>query len=145
MQCRFDATLTREFTPRSAPEGIYRVFVTTARLESTASLLRQAFPGSAAASSWTVQQFDPLDGFGDGGAYDRPKVARLYTGRRVRVARGPIVKDGRVVASVWLFSPYPDPSLSRLQPGTMIIEFRTDRVSHGSPRERKNEQDQGRR
>ena len=64
---------------------------------------------------------DPLEAFGTAGAYDRSKVARLYTGGRVSVVRGPVERGGKVVAAVTLISPYPDPTLSRLEKGTLVI------------------------
>jgi hypothetical protein len=45
----------------------------------------------------------------------------VYGARRARVARGPRVVDGRVVESWTLISPYPDPGLQRLEPGTLLI------------------------
>jgi hypothetical protein len=70
---------------------------------------------------------DPLDAYGTAGPYDRAKVARLYVGVRPRVAHGPIVEQGRTVASITLISPYPNASLSELHSGTLIIEFRIPR------------------
>jgi hypothetical protein len=55
-------------------------------------------------------------------------VAQLYVGRRLSVARGSVLEDGRVIASVTLISPYPDATLTRLERGTMIVVFRTDRL-----------------
>jgi hypothetical protein len=70
---------------------------------------------------------DPLEAFGDAGPYNRAKVAELYVGLRARVARGPIIEGGRTIAAITLVSPYPNRSLSRLEPGTLIIEFRIPR------------------
>src|SRR5919198_161536 len=50
----------------------------------------------------------------------RAALSRLYGGRRPRVARG-WRRRGDVFESVTLISPYPDASLSRLNPGTMVI------------------------
>src|SRR5512144_2960726 len=38
--CRYDAALTRLFTPRAAPDGTYRVYVTSAPLDKVAAQLR---------------------------------------------------------------------------------------------------------
>ena len=78
------------------------------------SLLR--LPGS-----WDARDLMPFDAFGQTGTYDRWKVARLYGARRARVARGPKAVDGRVVESWTLISPYPDPTLQRLESGTLLI------------------------
>jgi hypothetical protein len=123
-ECRFDAALTRMFTPRAAPQGTYRVYVTTVRIEQLLDAFRAVASSSAVEGAWAIQQMDPLDAYGEAGVYDRAKVARLYVGVRARVARGPIIEQGRTVASITLVSPYPDGSLTRLEPGTLIIEFR---------------------
>jgi len=124
LACRFDETLTRMFTPRTAPSGAYRVFVTEARLDEVTGAFRMLAPAPNARGAWTTQALDPLDAFGEAGAYNRSKVARLYVGLRARVAHGPIIEGGRTVASITLISPYPDSSLTRLEPGTLIIELR---------------------
>ena len=123
ISCRFDATLTRMFTPRTVPPGTYRVYVTAARMEEVVAQFRAGVSSPPVEGAWSVQTMDPLDAYGDAGLYDRAKVARLYVGVRARVARGPIVENGLTVASITLVSPYPDPSLARLEPGTLIVEF----------------------
>ena len=59
---------------------------------------------------------------GAAGPYDRARLARLYGGTRVRVVRGWAETAGHF-ESVTLLSPYPDPDLTRLQPGTMVISW----------------------
>jgi hypothetical protein len=71
---------------------------------------------------WKVELLAPLDAFGTAGAYDRSTVSRLYGGRRAMVARGWIHENGHIV-SLTLVSPYPDATLTRLDPGTLIIRF----------------------
>ncbi len=78
------------------------------------SLLRP--PGA-----WEARPVGVLDAFGRSGAYDRLKLARLYGGRNVEVARGPRAAGGRVVESWSLVSPYPAPSLERIEAGTLIL------------------------
>jgi hypothetical protein len=68
-----------------------------------------------------VTEMDPLQAFGEAGSYQRTTVARLYGGLKAKVVRIPIEREGRTVAAVTLVSPYPDPTLSRLEPGTMAI------------------------
>jgi hypothetical protein len=70
----------------------------------------------------TVEPLEALDAFGSAGSYDRFAVARLYGGTRANVAHGWREDDGRF-ESVTLISPYPDASLSRLLPGTMVIRL----------------------
>jgi hypothetical protein len=69
-----------------------------------------------------VEALNPLDAFGAAGSYNRGALARLYGGSRVRVARGWAQRGDRF-ESVTLLSPYPDPSLTSLRPGTMAIEW----------------------
>jgi hypothetical protein len=74
--------------------------------------------------AWQAQALIASDVFGDGGGYDRRRLARVYGATRARVARGPRGADGRVDESWLLVSPYPDPSLQRLEPGTLLIILR---------------------
>ncbi len=122
--CRFNATLTRLFTPHFVPGTPYRVYVTAAVIDTVVSQFATLSPAPSSPGAWTIQEMDPLEALGNAGPYDTAKVGRLYVGRRARVARGPLVQNGRTVATIMLMSPYPDPSLTRLEPGTMIIEFR---------------------
>jgi hypothetical protein len=114
-----------EFVSLVAPAGprqhAYRTFVSPLDLDT---LLRQldAEPGLVrAARAWEPRVLLPFDAFGQTGRYDRTKLARLYGARRPRVARGPRGVDGRVTESWTLVSPYPDPALTRLEPGTLLI------------------------
>lgn len=68
------------------------------------------------------EMLDPLDAFGAAGSYNRAALARLYAGKRVRVARGWMEYADRF-ESITLLSPYPDATLTRLLPGTMIIRW----------------------
>jgi hypothetical protein len=61
------------------------------------------------------------DAFGRSGRFNRSKLTRLYGARRVTTVRGPRAIDGRVAESWLLVSPYPDPALQRLEPGTLIL------------------------
>lgn len=73
----------------------------------------------------------------DGAAlFDRARLARLYGGRAPQAARGPIIEHGRVTAVVLLLSPYPDPDLDRLHPGTliMVVRFAPGPGASGPPR-----------
>ena len=63
--------------------------------------------------------------FGGVGGLDRSALARLYGGRRANVARGWIDEAGRF-ESVTLVSPYPNASLTALEPGTLIVRFVLD-------------------
>ena len=117
--------LARLFTPLQAPEGVYGVTVLEGGIDEALHAVKNALapdakPGQPA-GSWQVQHLDPLEAFGTTGIYDRSKVARLYVGRRASVVRGPVEHGGKVVAAVTLISPYPDATLSRLEPGTLVI------------------------
>jgi hypothetical protein len=120
--------LAKLFTPRHVPDGTYQVTVMREGINAALRLVKEALapdarPGEPA-GTWQVQQLDPLEAFGTGGLYDRSRVARLYTGRRASVVRGPVEGRGRTLAAVTLISPYPDPTLSRLETGTMVILLR---------------------
>ncbi len=117
---RPDAALVRLFTPRDVPAGAYEVFTTERSIDACVAALRPRgvnLPDAA----WRVGREEPLTAFGPAGAYNRARLAALYVGVRPRVARGPILSGGRVVASVTLISPYPDPQLETLRPGTLVI------------------------
>jgi hypothetical protein len=79
----------------------------------------------AAAHYGAVEETDWLGAFGSAGTYDRAHVARLYGGKGVRLAHG-WRKDGSRFESVTLISPYPDPRLTRLNPGTLVITLVMD-------------------
>ena len=85
-------------------------------------------PGAGASrrGARRCSRLDPLEAFGEAGTYDQTTVARLYTGRKAKVVRIPVERDGRTVAAVTLISPYPDPTLSRLEEGTMVIVLHLD-------------------
>jgi hypothetical protein len=78
---------------------------------------------AAGAGPWAVRRLEAAEAFGASGVYDETRLGRLFNGRRAYVSRGPVSRDNRVVASVTLISPYPDPTLSRLEPGTLVIVF----------------------
>jgi hypothetical protein len=123
--------LAHLFTPRHAPPGAYEVTVLSASLEQSRATLLSAVRdvgGGAAADVPPVVELDPLQAFGEAGSYPQTTVARLYTGRKARLVRIPIEQDGRTVAAVTLVSPYPDPTLSRLEEGTMAILLHLENI-----------------
>jgi hypothetical protein len=128
------AALARLFTPVHAPSGAYQVRVVGAGIEEArqavwkATMAGEASDGATGAQAWRVQELEPLEAFGTAGTYPRTTVARLYTGRRASVVRGPVTRAGRTVAAVTLISPYPDPTLSRLDEGTLIIVLDVSKV-----------------
>jgi hypothetical protein len=112
------------FTPRALPPGTYRTYTSRQDLDSVLAAIRtnatpQPVPGSFAAESVIASE-----AFGQSGGYNRWKLALLYGAARARVARGPRVENGRVVEAWTLVSPYPDPDLETLQPGTLLIVLR---------------------
>jgi hypothetical protein len=121
--------LARLFTPTHVPDGTYQVTVQEEGVEDALSRVREALPAGfrlgTPPGAWHARSLDPLDAFGRAGAYDRARVVQLYWGRKVSVVRGPIERDGRVVGALALLSPYPDPTLTRLEPGTLAILMRT--------------------
>jgi hypothetical protein len=123
--------LARLFTPRSVPASTYQVSTLDGGVDRALARVRDSLPAGVRLGTppgaWEPKPFDPLEAFGRAGEYDRAKVAQLYLGREVVVASGPIERDGRTVGALTLFSPYPDPSLSRLEAGTLAILMRRGR------------------
>lgn len=114
-----DPALTALFTPPRPGMGRYEVCTTTDPLAAIAA-------GGGGPLYGASELLEPLDAFGAAGSYDRAALARLYAGKRVRVARGWIEYADRF-ESVTLLSPYPDGSLTRLLPGTMVIRWTLSR------------------
>lgn len=121
--------LARLFTPAHVPEGTYQVAVLEDGIAGALGRVRAALPAGFRTGdppgAWQAVLLDSLDAFGRAGTYDRARLAQLYRGRTVTVVRGPIERDGRVVGALTLFSPYPDATLTRLEPGTLAILLRT--------------------
>lgn len=112
------------FVPLHAPAWRYDVLVSDESIDAVATRLRAAMPPSreaAAAGAWAIERPEPLDAFGADGRYDRYRLVRLFGGARPEVARGPLMRDGQSVGSVTLISPYPNPALTELRRGTLII------------------------
>jgi hypothetical protein len=116
--------------PRHAPTGAYQLALLDEPIEAARARVRSLLaPGAVIDTppgAWTIKDSGPLDAFGDVGIYDRSKLARLFGGKPARLVRAPIERDGRVVASLTLIAPYPDPQLTRLLPGTLAILFVLD-------------------
>ncbi len=117
--------LARLFTPRHAPAGAYEVVVLEAGIERARERVLTAMRDSSAAAppleALAVRPLDPLQAFGRAGAFNQTTVARLYTGRKANVVRIPVEQLGRTIAAITLISPYPDPTLTHLEEGTMLI------------------------
>ncbi len=121
--------LGRLFTPQSVPAGTYEVRVLKEGIDGAPGLVRRSLPPGfqlgTPPGAWQVEKLEALDAFGRAGTYDRARLAQLYWGRKVLVVRGPVERDGRVVGALTLFSPYPDASFTRLEPGTLAILLKT--------------------
>jgi hypothetical protein len=68
------------------------------------------------------EQLEALDAFGTAGSFSRARLVQLFGGRRVTVTRGWRL-DGSRFESITLLTPYPDPTLTRLNPGTLAIRW----------------------
>lgn len=119
---RRDDRLERLFAPPAMPRDTYRVYVTGRPVDDVAAGYR-ARAKDPSADAWRPERQSFSEAVGTAGVYDRGKVARLYGGRGPRVARGTRMKDG-ITEAIVLISPYPDPSLTRLEGGTMILVLR---------------------
>ena len=118
-----DPALTARFTPARSPLGDYRVCTTEDGLER---VRQEPPPDLSGAHFGRPEEMAPLDAFGLAGPLDRAALARLYSGRSVRIVRGWAVRQGQFT-SITLLSPYPDASLSSLHPGTMVIAWTAPR------------------
>jgi hypothetical protein len=108
-----DGRFTRLFAPLRPVWGRYEVCTSDEPVNPPAD------DGFTYAS---LERLEPLDAFGNAGAYDRARLAQLYGGRRVEVIRGwKQTPDG--FESVTRLSPYPDSTLTALRPGTMVIRW----------------------
>ena len=105
-----DPALAALFAPRAALVGRYDVCADPRPLIEVAP------------REWTVDALEAFDAFGTAGAYNRAALARLFGGRRTRVARGWTRRGDRFEA-VTLISPHPDKTLSRLEPGTLVVRW----------------------
>ncbi len=101
------------FTPRRPVLGRYEVCTDPRPL----SALAQA--------DWVIESLEPADAFGGAGSYDHPTLARLYGGRRARVARSWTETADRFEA-ITLISPYPNTTLTTLEQGTLVIRWICD-------------------
>ena len=105
--------------------GIYEVAVSDALIDQVAAAFAR-LPG-ADPDAWKITSAGLTDAFGTEGPYDRARLARLINGGRIRMARGSVSLNGETVAYT-LVTPVPDPSLSTLGGGTMILTVRADRL-----------------
>jgi hypothetical protein len=119
---RCDPLLTALFTPLRPEIGHYEVCTSGERLDEVVAAGR-----SQGLRYGPLEALEALDAFGSAGPYDRFAVARLYRGTRARVVHGWRIVGDRF-ESVTLISPYPDASLSHLNPGTMAVFWRAARA-----------------
>jgi len=115
-------SLTRLFTPLAVPPGTYAVSTSTEKIETLTARLKEQ-DSSPAPGAWVASRPEAGAAFGQEGLYDRARLARLFNGKRVTVVRGSLAQQGQRLAYT-LVSPYPDPTLSHIIEGTMVIEFR---------------------
>jgi hypothetical protein len=113
-----DPALRTLYTPPRPKMGQYEVCTSEKAVEH---LIAEG--GGEGVHFGEIEALEPLDAFGTAGAYNRFAVARLFGGRRVRVARGWRISQD-VFESITLLSPYPDAEFSHLNPGTMRIILR---------------------
>jgi len=107
------------FTPKAPPDGRYEVCVTDEIVPDGRTITESVHLAEP-------ERLEPLDAFGTAGSYSRSRLVQLYGGRRVTVQRGWREADGRL-ESVTLVTPYPDPTLTRLHSGTMVIRWISER------------------
>jgi len=110
------------FAP-AARRSAYRAWVSPQGIEGTLQRIVRDPGVLRPPGAWTIQPQIPYDAFGLSGSYNRWKVAGLYRSRRAQVAHGPRLDQGQM-ESWTLIAPYPDASLERLEPGTLILALR---------------------
>jgi hypothetical protein len=108
------------FTPAPHRDA-YRAFVSPLPLDQLLPLLADDSSLLHPPGSWQSRTLRPVDAFGRSGAYNRWTLSRLYGSTQARMAVGPTVDaDGR--HETWmLISPYPNPTLTTLEPGTLLL------------------------
>jgi hypothetical protein len=111
----------RLFAPGGARAAAYRIYVSTADMETLLARLARDPSLLHPPGAWSPAPLLPSDAFGQTGGYDRSKIARLYGSTRAMVARGPRGSGGRPTEAWTLISPYPSRDMTRLEPGTMLI------------------------
>jgi hypothetical protein len=109
-----DPVFAELFTPRRPVLGRYEACTDPRPLADIAP------------ADWVIEALEPADAFGGAGSYDHAALARLYGGRRARVARGWTETADRFEA-VTLISPHPNATVTALEPGTLIIRWICDR------------------
>ncbi len=116
-----DEALTRRFTPGSVARGTYVVYRSERGVSDLAAELK-AQDLAPSQGAWKPERQDAREAFDGASRADRFRIAELYVGIHPFVARGSLVRDGRRLAYT-LISPYPDATLTRLEPGTLVIVF----------------------
>ena len=79
---------TRLFVPPALQDGRAEAFVAKSGIEEVAAEYRRLSP-PVHEGSFRVSRTTPLEAFDGAALFDRARVARLYGGRRVSLARGP--------------------------------------------------------
>jgi hypothetical protein len=114
LTCNPSPALAELFTPPRPIVGRYELCTAADPIAALAP------PGT------TIDAVEPLDAFGNAGSYDRFALVRVYGATRPQVARRWLM-HGAEFESQTFISPYPDATLTRLVPGTMIITLRITR------------------
>jgi len=112
------------FAPTGPRAGAYSMRVTDADIDTVLRGLHEDPSLLRGQGAWEIRPLAAADAFGKAGSYDRWKLALLYGAERARVARGARTDGGRVIESWSLISPYPDPTLEKLERGTLLIVLR---------------------
>jgi len=71
---------------------------------------------------WVIESVDASDAFAALATLDRQRFARVYGGRRARRARRWTQTPDRSTSDTYI-SPYPDSTLTALEPGTLLVRW----------------------
>lgn len=115
---RPDPVSVRVFTPPGLPPGAYAALIRDEPIDVVVEDYRRR---ESLQQAWSVQPVWLLEAFDTAAPVNRYQLAQLAGATRTRLARGPIERDGRTLQMVTLISPYPDPELGAMHPGTLVL------------------------
>jgi outer membrane biosynthesis protein TonB len=126
--------LTSLFAPARAPQGAYVAYATPESLTRVIAWYERE--RLVPRDGWRVQSLLSGEIFGIAASVDRWKLATLFGARRARVGRTTIAKEGQVLRSITMVSPYPSAELDRLLEGTLVLVFRVPSSAARARRQR---------
>ncbi len=121
-----DPALASLFTPGHAQLGRYEVCTTADPIEAVLA------GGGLARPDTTIEALESLEAFGGARLVTTDRVWRACTAATACGSRGDGPTPTAASNCVTLLSPYPDASLTHLNPGTMVIRWTLQRSTQNS-------------